>query len=58
MNQVRMENAMALAETCWQKAMDKNPDFVERYLELAEELLSTKHQVTGDELESTAPRTV
>ena len=49
MNEIRMENAMALAETCWQKAMAKNPDFVERYLELAAELLSIKHQVTGDE---------
>jgi hypothetical protein len=49
MNSVRMENAMNLAETCWEKAMARNPDFVERYLELAEELLSSKLKVTGDE---------
>ena len=36
----RMENAIKLAEKCWGKAMTANPEFVERYLELAEELLS------------------
>jgi hypothetical protein len=49
MNPIRMENAMLLAETCWEKAMEQNPEFVERYLELAEELLTSKNQVTGDE---------
>ena len=45
----RMENAIKLAEKCWGKAMTANPEFVERYLELAEELLSSKREVLGDE---------
>jgi hypothetical protein len=38
----RMENAMELAEKCWEKAYKVEPDFVERYLELAEQLLLSK----------------
>jgi len=45
----RMENAIKLAEKCWGKAMTANPEFVERYLELAEELLLSKREVLGDE---------
>jgi hypothetical protein len=45
----RIENAMGLAEKCWEKAISVNPEFVEKYLELSEELLSSKPQVTGDE---------
>ena len=45
----RMEAALSLADKCWQKANTTNPEFVERYLELAEELLAQKPLVTGDE---------
>ena len=45
----RMENALSLAEECWNKAIRTNPEFVERYLELAEELLLCKREVLGDE---------
>jgi len=45
----RIDNAMFLAGKCWEKAMNTNPEFVENYIELAEELLSIKPQVTGDE---------
>lgn len=45
----RMEAALDLADKCWEKASNTNPEFVERYLTLAEELLIIKPQVTGDE---------
>jgi hypothetical protein len=45
----RMTNALALADKCWGKAVRTSPDFVHRYLELAEELLASKQQVLGDE---------
>ena len=45
----RMDNALALADRCWDKAASRHPEFVERYLELAEALLSRKPLVTGDE---------
>jgi hypothetical protein len=45
----RMKNALALADKCWEKAYKTEPEFVERYLELAEELLSNRPLVTGDE---------
>lgn len=45
----RMENALALADKCWEKAYKVAPEFVERYLELAEELLMKRQIVTGDE---------
>jgi hypothetical protein len=44
-----MEAALALADQCWGRANRVRPDFVERYLELAEQLLLTKPVVTGDE---------
>jgi len=45
----RMEAALILADQCWEKANSTNPEFVERYLELAEALLENKPYVTGDE---------
>jgi len=45
----RMDNALALADKCWSKANKTSPEFVERYLELAEQLLATKPLVLGDE---------
>jgi len=45
----RMTNALTLADKCWGKAVRTSPDFVHRYLELAEELLASKQQVLGDE---------
>ena len=45
----RMDSALALADKCWSKASRTNPEFVERYLELAEELLVSKPVVLGDE---------
>jgi hypothetical protein len=45
----RIDNALALADKCWSKASRTNPEFVERYLELAEELLASKPVVLGDE---------
>ena len=45
----RMENALALADKCWEKANKVDPEFVERYLELAEQLLTSKSVVLGDE---------
>jgi len=45
----RMENAIDLAEKCWAKAYKTEPAFVERYLELAEQLLVSKPVVLGDE---------
>jgi hypothetical protein len=44
-----MEHALDLADKCWGKAMAVEPEFVERYLELAEELLTNKPVVLGDE---------
>lgn len=49
MSTPRMDNAMKLAEKCWSKALAQEPAFVERYLELAEQLLATKPVVLGDE---------
>lgn len=45
----RMENALALADKCWEKANKANPEFVEKYFELAEGLLASKPVVLGDE---------
>lgn len=44
-----MENAMALAQKCWNKTMAKEPSFAEQYIELAEQLLLSKPVVIGDE---------
>ncbi len=49
MDDTRMENAIKLAEKCWSKAMKEEPEFVEQYLKLAEQLLCTKPVVLGDE---------
>lgn len=49
MDSERMINAITLANKCWAKAIAKEPDFVEKYLEFAEELLKTKPAVLGDE---------
>ena len=43
----RMERALILADKCWEKANNTAPEFVERYLELCEELLATKPFVQG-----------
>jgi hypothetical protein len=45
----RMDNAIVLADKCWKKVSRTNPDFVIRYLELAQEVLATKPLVLGDE---------
>lgn len=45
----RMKNALELADKCWEKASRTNPEFVEKYLELAEQLLVSKPVVLGDE---------
>ena len=45
----RMTGALALADKCWGKASKLHPEFVQRYLELAEKLLTTKQRVLGDE---------
>ena len=49
MTTARMEHALELADKCWEKANKVAPKFVERYLELAEELLASKPVVLGDE---------
>lgn len=49
MTTARMEHAMELADKCWEKAYKASPQFVERYLELAEQLLTSKPIITGDE---------
>lgn len=45
----RIDNALDLARQCWGKASKKDPQFVENYLRCAEQLLSTKPIVLGDE---------
>jgi hypothetical protein len=45
----RMENAIDLAAKCWDKAIRVEPDFVVEYLSCAEELLTQKPKVMGDE---------
>jgi hypothetical protein len=45
----RMKLAMQLASKCWGRANRTYPEFVEKYLELAEQLLISKPIVTGDE---------
>lgn len=49
MSSTRMQNALQLADKCWEKAYKTAPDFVEQYLEVAEQLLSSRPVVTGDE---------
>jgi len=43
----RMDNAYELAQKCWAKAYNTSPEFVEGYLELAKELLTSKPLVLG-----------
>jgi hypothetical protein len=50
----RMQNALTLADKCWEKAYKTEPDFVEKYLGIAEQLLAIKPQVTGDEFREQA----
>jgi hypothetical protein len=45
----RMDNALALANQCWAKAIEAEPEFVEEYLACAEKLLMHKPIVLGDE---------
>lgn len=45
----RMDNALTLANQCWAKAMKAEPEFVEKYLACAEQLLMHKPIVLGDE---------
>ena len=45
----RMKYALELADKCWGKAYRKSPEFVERYLDLAETLLMNRPVVMGDE---------
>lgn len=45
----RMQNAYELAQRCWGKAYAAAPEFVEKYLELADLLLTSKPTVLGDE---------
>ena len=44
-----MESALQLADKCWKKANETEPAFVEEYLKLAEQLLTSKPIVLGDE---------
>lgn len=46
---LRMQNAMELADKCWERAMSVSPAFVERYLTLCEQLLLSRPEVPGDE---------
>ncbi len=45
----RMAKALELADKCWGKAYRAAPEFVERYLEVAQELLLSRPVVMGDE---------
>ena len=45
----RLDLALTLAQKCWSKACKKEPQFVEKYLTYAEQLLLTKPIVLGDE---------
>ena len=48
----RMQAAMVLADKCWEKAYAVSPEFVEQYLAFAEELLTSKSEVRGDDFRS------
>ena len=52
MASVRLEKAFELADRCWESAYNREPIFVERYLELAEQLLTQRNIVTGDAFRS------
>jgi len=49
MTSERMKAAMVLADKCWEKAYAVEPEFVEQYLSFAEELLTSKSEVQGDD---------
>ena len=49
MTSERMQAAMVLADKCWEKAYAVEPEFVEQYLSFAEELLTSKSEVQGDD---------
>ena len=49
MTSERMRAAMVLADKCWEKAYAVEPEFVEQYLSFAEELLTSKSEVQGDD---------
>jgi hypothetical protein len=44
----RLDNAMYMAASCWEKAMRISPIFVMRYLAIAEQELTFRKQVQGD----------
>lgn len=45
----RIEEAMILADQCWKKANQTAPEFVVKFLEMAEDLLINRPIVMGDE---------
>lgn len=47
-----MDLAFQQAQACWETAYKCAPDFVERYLELSEQLLLQKLFVRGDEIKA------
>lgn len=52
----RMEEALRLADKCWNKAYRASPHFVEQYLSLAERLLMERPVVMGDEFRAHCKR--
>ena len=52
----RMKEAIELADKCWGKAYRADAAFVERYLELAEQLLLDRPMVMGDEFRANCQR--
>jgi hypothetical protein len=45
-----MDYALQMAKKCWNRAYVKEPEFVEKYLELIEEYLLHRPFVSGDQL--------
>jgi hypothetical protein len=45
----RMKQALILADKCWGKAYRASPEFVEKYLEIMQNLLLRRSVVLGDE---------
>jgi hypothetical protein len=48
----RMAHALKLADDCWANAKRTEPEFVEKYLRHAEQLLRANPEVNGDEFRS------
>jgi hypothetical protein len=48
-NEYRMAHAFHLADKCWGRACRKEPEFVRRYLAIAEQYLTITEFVTGDQ---------